>query len=321
MINPLRVLAIAVLGSVIFAASVAAQTDVTERFSRTAHLDQNGTFDLSNVSGNIVITGGAGRDVAIEAIKRVQRPNQNAARALLQLIDIQVVEQANRVEVRTVVPRPRNFPGSVDFTVSVPEDASVTVKTLSGNVRATNIKGELRAETVSGNVVAAASLKLEALKCVSGDIEIIDDAADDLVTASTVSGNITVRGLKARAIQLGSVSGNIRVDDAQSERMAVKAVNGNIDYAGDLARNGRYEFVSHSGDIRLMLSGTTGFELQANSFSGSVQSDFAVNRRGAARGEGQARDRTPRGIRGGFGDVSAMLMVRAFSGNISITRR
>jgi len=131
------VLAIAVLGSVISAASVAAQTDVTERFSRTAHLDQNGTFDLSNVSGNIVITGGAGRDVAIEAIKRVQRPNQNAARALLQLIDIQVVEQANRVEVRTVVPRPRNFPGSVDFTISVPDDAHVTVRTLTGNVRLT----------------------------------------------------------------------------------------------------------------------------------------------------------------------------------------
>ena len=100
------------------------------------------------------------------------------------------------MEVRTVYPRPRNFPGSVDFTISVPEDANVTVKTLSGNVRATNIKGELRAETVSGSVVAAAARKLEAVKCVSGDIEIIDGAADDLVTASTLSGNITVAGIE-----------------------------------------------------------------------------------------------------------------------------
>src|SRR5258706_9968440 len=156
MINASRVLAIVALAAAVSAPAVA-QTDVTERFSKTTRLDQNGTFDLTNITGNIVITAGSGRDVSIEAIKRVQRPNQNAARALLQMIDIQVVEQANRVEVRTVYPRPRNFPGSVDFTISVPDDANVTVRTLSGNVRATNIKGELRAETVSGNVVAAAA--------------------------------------------------------------------------------------------------------------------------------------------------------------------
>jgi hypothetical protein len=320
MINAPRVLAIVVLATAVSVPAVA-QTDVTERFSKTTHLDQDGTFDLANIAGNIAITAGSGRDVSIEAIKRVQRPNQNAARALLQMIDIQVLEQANRVEVRTVFPRPRNFPGSVDFTISVPEDANVTVKTLSGNVRATNIKGELRAETVSGNVVAAAVLKLENLKCVSGDIEIIDASADDLVTASTVSGNITVRGLKARAIQLSSVTGNIRVDDTQADRMEVKAVNGNVDYAGDLARNGRYQFISHSGDIRLVLSGATGFELQANSFSGTVRSDFAINRRGGAGAEGQAAIRGPRAIRGAFGDASATLALRAFSGNISITRR
>jgi hypothetical protein len=317
MINAPRAAAIAVLAAAM-SVPAAAQTDVTERFSKTAHLDQNGTFDLVNTSGNIVITGGSGSDVTIEAIKRVQRPNPNAARALLQMIDIQVAEQANRVEVRTSYPRPRNFPGSVDFTVSVPEDANVMIRTLSGNVRATNIKGELRAETVSGNVTAVAARKLEALKCVSGDIEIIDASADDLATASTVSGNITVRGLKARAIQLGSVSGNIRVDDSQADRMEAKAVNGNIDYAGELAKNGRYQFTSHSGDIRLVLSGTTGFELQANSFSGTVRSDFAISRRGA---EGQAAVQAPRAIRGAVGDASAMLALRAFSGNISITRR
>jgi DUF4097 and DUF4098 domain-containing protein YvlB len=319
MINAPRLLAAVVLAAVA-AVPAAAQTDVTERFSKTAHLDQNGTFDLANIAGNIVITTGSGRDVTIEAVKRVQRPNQNVARALLQMIDIQVVEQANRVEVRTVFPRPRNFPGSVDFTISVPEDANVTVRTLAGNVRATNIKGELRAETLTGNVIAAAARKLEALKCISGDIEIIDAAADDLATASTVSGNITVRGLKARAIQLGSVSGNIRVDDSQADRMDVKATNGNIDYSGDLAKNGRYQFISHSGDIRLVLSGATGFELQANSFSGTVRSDFAINRR-AAGAEGQPTVQGPRVIRGAVGDASAMLALRAFSGNISITRR
>ena len=295
-----------------------AQNEVTERFSKTAHLDQNGTFDLTNISGNIVITGSSGRDVTIEAVKRVQRPNPNAARALLQMIDIQVAEQANRVEVRTVVPRPRNFPGSVDFTIGVPDETNVTLKMMSGNVRATNISGGLRADVVTGNLVVAAARRIEALKSVSGDIEIVDASADDFVTASTVSGNITVRGLKGRTIQLGTVSGNVRMDDVQSDRLMARAVNGNIDYAGDLARSGRYEFVSHSGDIRLMLSGGTGFEVQANSFSGNVRSEFPVSRRAGAEGGGGV---TPKGIRGVFGDASAMLVLRAFSGNIAIARR
>ncbi len=298
----------------------AAQTEVTEQFSRTVHLDQNGTFDLTNIAGNIVLTAGSGRDVTIDAIKRVRRPNPNGARALLRMIDIQVIERANRVEVRTAYPRPRNFPGSVDFTVSVPEDANVTIKTMSGDVRATNVKGELRAETISGNVIASAARKLEALKCVSGDIEILDGVAEDLVIAQTVSGSITVRGLKARAIELGSVSGHIRVEDAQSDRMMVKVVSGNVDYAGDLARNGRYQFTSHQGDIRLVLSGSTGFELLANTFSGTVRSDFAINRR-APGAEGQGPAQSPRAIRGAFGDASAMLALRTFSGNISVARR
>jgi len=310
---------VATLVGVILAVPAAAQTDITERFSRTAHLDQNGTFDLTNVTGDIVITGTTGRDVSIEAVKRVQRPNPRAARVLLAMIDIQVTEQANRLEVRTIVPRPRNFPGSVEFTVSVPEDASVIVKTITGSIRASNVKGELRADTVVGSISVSGVRKLAALKCVTGDVEITDAGADDPVTASTVSGNVIVRGLRARAVQLMSVSGNIHIEDAQIERMMVKTVQGNLDYAGELARSGRYEFNSHSGDIRLVLSGNTGFEVLANTFSGTVRSDFTFNRgRSGAEGAGV---QGPRTVRGAFGDASAMVALRAFSGNISLARR
>ena len=302
MMRPLRLFCLA-FALLAIALPSAAQNEVTERFSQTSHLDQDGTFDLTNVYGNVVVTAGTGRDVTIEAIKRVQRPNANAGRALLQMIDIQVTEGANRVDVRTVVPRPRNFPGSVDYTITVPPDALVTVRTVSGNVRVTNVRGEL-------------------LKSVSGDVEIVDGSAADVVTASTVSGNIVVRGLRGRTTQLTTVTGDVHVEDVQADRLAVRAVNGNIDYAGDLARSGRYEFVTHSGDIRLMLSGGTGFEVQANSFSGTVRSDFPIARRSAPGAEGRGGGAvTARGLRGAFGDASAMLILRAFSGNISVSRR
>ena len=101
-------------------------------------------------------------------------------------------------------------------------------------------------------------------------------------------------------------------------RLQVRAVNGAIEYAGDLVRSGRYQFVTHSGDIRLMLAGNTGFEVQANSYSGNVHSDFAINRAGAGEGRGVVNTRA---IRGAFGDGSAIIVLRAFSGNISISRK
>jgi hypothetical protein len=312
-----RFMAALLLGTA--ARPAAAQTEVSERFSKTAHLDQNGTVDLTNVIGDIVITAAAGREVTIDAVKRVQRPNPRVARALLQMIDIEVTEQGNRVEVRTVVPRPRNFPGSVDFTVTVPADANVIVKTMTGSIRASGMNGELRADTVAGSISATGVRRVASLKCVTGNVDIADAGADDPLTASTVSGNVVVRGLRARAVQLTSVSGNIHIEDAEVERLMVKTVQGNLDYTGQLARSGRYEFNSHSGDIRVVLAGNTGFEVLANTFSGTVSSEFAFNRgRSGAEGAGGQVRRT---LRGAFGDASAMLALRAFSGNISLARK
>ena len=38
------------------------------------------------MSGDIIVTGGGGNDVRIEAIKRVRHPNESEARALLQAL-------------------------------------------------------------------------------------------------------------------------------------------------------------------------------------------------------------------------------------------
>ena len=69
-----RVLFAAICVGVTTALPAAAQNEVTERFSRTAHLDQDGTFDLTNVTGDIVITGGSGT-------RRDHRSRQTSAAA------------------------------------------------------------------------------------------------------------------------------------------------------------------------------------------------------------------------------------------------
>ena len=88
-------------------------------------------------------------------------------------------------------------------------------------------------------------------------------------------------------------------------------------FTGALARNGRYELKSFSGEVRLSLEGNSGFEVEANSFSGEVRSDFAITTRGT-----QSDRRGRRTVLNGtFGDGSAVLDLTTFSGSIVISKR
>jgi len=198
---------------------------------------------------------------------------------------------------------------------------------VSGAVKVTGVHGSLRAETVSGDVTINDAPRLEAAKTVSGDVSLTGVTADGDLSAASVSGNVRAKGLKARGLDLGSVSGDISVTDVTCERLGVKTVSGGVEYAGGIAKGGRYEINAHSGTVRLQLTNPAGFELTANSFSGSIRSELPLTIGGDA---GRQRDSGSRGrrdsmnnhaMRATFGDGSATLVVRTFSGDIIITKR
>ena len=292
--------------------------EFTEAFSRTVRLGRNGTFDLQNVSGDIVITGGGGDDVRIDATKRVRSPNETEARTLLSEIVIQVQERSGRVEVRTDYPRRRNWSGGVDYTVSVPRDTSVTLRSVSGTVKVSSIDGELRAESISGDIIASSTRKLRMAKTVSGNLEISDAEADEF-SASTVSGDVIVNKLKASGFDAQTVSADVRLTDVEVDRATLRSVSGDIDYGGRLLRNGRYQFQSHSGDIRVTPADNRGFAIEASTFSGDVRSDYALTVQ-SQPGNSFAPGRN-RSVRGSFGDASATLTLQSFSGDIVIVKR
>jgi hypothetical protein len=72
--------------------------------------------------------------------------------------------------------------------------------------------------------------------------------------------------------------------------------------------------------VRLTLSGNTGFELDADTFSGSVRSDVPVTLRAIGQSD-QNRRGSNRAIRGSYGDASAFLSVRSHSGSVVITKK
>jgi DUF4097 and DUF4098 domain-containing protein YvlB len=293
--------------------------EYTESFSRTVRLGRTGTFDLQNVSGDITVTGGGGDDVRIEAIKRVRHPNEAEGKALLSEIKIDVQERSGRVDVRTEYPRRRTWAGGVDFTVSVPRDASVALRSVSGAVKVTNVNGELRAETVSGDVITTSNRRLRMAKTVSGDLEISDSEAEEL-SASSVSGDVVINRLKATGFDAQTVSGDLRLSDLDVDHASLRSVSGDVDYSGRLARAGRYQLQSHSGDLRVTPVDARGFSIEASTFSGDVRSDYPLTLQ-TGPGNSLTGPGRNRSVRGSFGDAGATLTLQSFSGDIVIVKR
>ena len=141
---------------------------------------------------------------------------------------------------------------------------------------------------MSGSVRIVNAARSVTGRSISGDIEMIDTKIDGPLEAGTISGTVRLRNLSARSIALNTVSGDLDIDNITADRVGGQAISGNITFRGDLQPNSRYEFTSHSGSIRLALPASTGFQIEASSFSGSINTDIPVTMGGTQPGRGAA---------------------------------
>lgn len=294
-------------------------SEQTERVTQTYKVGPDGSLEVQNLSGDVHVRVGGNNEIRIEAIKRVRyRGNPDDAKMLLERLRVDMNQVGNRVEIQTWYPRGRTS-GSVDYTISVPASTTVSIKTISGSIEIINVRGEVRADTISGDVRVSGTPNIALAKTVSGSVTAKDINSTGALTLASVSGNIVTEGMKVRSLDVTTVSGDLLLNGLQVERLDAKAVSGSIEFAAPLARGGRYGLQSHSGNVRIAVLNSAGFELDATTFSGSVRSDFPVTLR--TDPDGRGRGRNSRTIRGSFGDGGAILSVRSFSGSVVIAKR
>jgi hypothetical protein len=291
----------------------------SETWSRSFKVGPNGSLDLSNVAGEVVVTGGAGDEIRVEATKRVRARDANEGKQMLSALTIEAMESGGRVEIHTQYPRDqrgRDISAEVDYEVQVPIGTAVSIHTVSGDIRASKLKGEARLDSVSGNIEATGVWQVSRLKTVSGDVTLTDGGAADAFAAGTVSGSLITRRVKARSMDVQTVSGDVMLDDVACEKAQVRSVSGDVEYDGPFAKGGRYEFVSHSGDLRVAVAGGAGFELTANTFSGDFRSELP-----GLNPPGRGDDDMPGNheVRATIGDGSALVIVKTFSGDLLVT--
>jgi DUF4097 and DUF4098 domain-containing protein YvlB len=301
----------------------------TERSTKVIRLGTDGALALGNISGDITVTRGGGADATIEIVKTARGRTPEDAKQLLQLVPVEITERNGRAEVKARYPsgdvqrqsNRRNINVSVAYTVTAPAGTRVSIDSISGAIKVTDIKGDINANTISGDVRISGAGRIGAAKTISGTVDISETQADGPVAGSSISGDVVFRRVTARRIDGSSVSGNIKFEDLQCDRVSGQTTSGSVWFSGALARRGHYELHSFSGEVRVVLSGSTGFEVDATSFSGEVRTDLPITTRGNNQSDDRGRGRRRTTLTGTYGDGSAVLDLQTFSGSIVISRR
>lgn len=290
------------------------RSEQSDRQTHTLAIGANGSLELKTISGDITCVAGPGTQASVEVIRRARGRTETDAKLGLAEVRAVVDHQGERATVVAVYPSDRRQPPySVDisYVVTAPAGTRVSASSVSGDVSVRDIKGDLSVASVSGEVMVTGAARLSVAKSVSGDVSIVNAASAGAMAAGSVSGDVRFEQVKAPQIGAESVSGSIFVTNAAVERATLKSVSGDITFTGTIARGGRYEFQSHSGDVRVGALGQAGLDLQLSTFSGTLHATPVVTMR-----TGQSRTT----LRGTVGDGGAVLAATTFSGDVTITR-
>jgi DUF4097 and DUF4098 domain-containing protein YvlB len=288
----------------------------TERLTNSFNVGAAGSLFLTNIAGDITIKGGTGNEIRIEALKHGKGGNDNDAKMQLQNIQVMMNKVGDRVEIKALHAG-RNNRGWVDFTVYVPTTTSVEVQSVSGDLALYNVKGELRGQTVSGDVTGSGLGKVAALKTMSGDVRINGVESSGPLSLSAMSGDVVIENLHAPSVDAESVSGDVRLKSCSCDRVRLQSVSGDLEYVGQITRSGRYEIKTHSGGIRVAVPPASGFEIDANSFTGDITFDPPIT---AILSQGRKGPMPGRVAHGVIGNGGAFVELSSFSGDIVVNR-
>lgn len=296
--------------------------DVMNQHSRVIErrfeLPEGGLFQLTNVSGNIMVEGVSGRIVYVHAEKTVRAPNRVQAEELLEALSISVIEEDSTVEVRTLHPAAdelnsitgsESYPSrlSVTYNIKIPVGVRINLRSTSGNITVSGIVGGLDLKTVSGHLKLGDIGGQVELGSVSGDITIEGSTGSGLYGEPAGSDFKTGEGARIRAT---SVSGAISILSGEWDEVAAMNTGGDIRWEGLVKPECSYMLSSHSGNIEFVATGGIGFEVSLSTLSGSISAPLELT----LKGERISR----RSLSGEYLEPKALVVLTAFSGDITL---
>jgi DUF4097 and DUF4098 domain-containing protein YvlB len=258
--------------------------------------DPRGTVTVNCPGGAVIITGAEGNQLRVRARSEhgAVRFSSNGTRATLE------PASAGR-DCR-----------EGQFEVTVPSGAHVSASSWSGLVRVRGVHGEVEARTQSADIDIRDVGRLD-LETLSGDVSVQGVKGDAVIR--TVSGDVRLDGAQGD-VEIETVSGSMTLRDIVAKQIRTHSTSGDVEFAGVIADAGRYEFTTHSGEVRLQLPADVGAQLSVSTFSGAIESDFPITLAAGDHAIGAAQAKR---LNFTVGRGSARLVVETFSGDVTLS--
>jgi DUF4097 and DUF4098 domain-containing protein YvlB len=216
---------------------------------RTIHqtfaLNAGGRVELSNVNGDVTITGWDKNQVDMKATKR--GPSQN-----LDLVEIRTNSTPERLTIETKYPHlKRNTDVSVSYVLMVPKSAILdSIDNVNGGISVSGVENEIRMNTVNGTAEIQGSKASLDAGTVNGRIDVTwtDFPRNGNIKLQTVNGSLKLR-----------LPQNINAD------VHAESLNGSIETEFPMTVSGRFISRKLSGKI-----GQGGTSINLSTVNGSI---------------------------------------------------
>jgi hypothetical protein len=182
-------------------------TAFAQDFVKTYPLGPDGSISITNISGNVKVTGTDGGGVVVMGFKEGRDR---------EMVDILDRSSANRVDVKAKYPENCDCDASVRFEVQVPRSVAYrfdSISSISGDVSVTNVSGDLKVRSISGSVEVKGATGNVNASAISGEVKVED--VNGTVSAKSTSGEVRVDINRvegaANRMDFASVSGGVTV--------------------------------------------------------------------------------------------------------------
>ena len=272
------------------------ERDAAGSLDTTVTFDAKGTVTVGCAGGDVVVVGTDRNEIRVKA-----RTERGAIRFTSSGSNASLEPASNR--------------GCSDahFELSVPAGIHLVANTWSGSLSVRGVHGEIEAHAQSGDVeIKDAGDRVE-VETLSGDATIHGVRGD--ASIHTLSGDVTLEGARG-TVEVETVSGDIELHDVVSRQVRTNSTSGDLTFAGAIVNAGRYEFTTHSGELRLELPSNVGAQLSLSTFSGEIDSAFPITLKAGEHGIGADQAKK---LNFTLGQGSARIIAETFSGDVTLS--
>jgi DUF4097 and DUF4098 domain-containing protein YvlB len=223
--------------------------------------EPQGSVEIVNVAGSVEIYGWDRPEVEVSgtAGDQVDRVDVTGSGGMT---SIRVVEH-NGMSM--------GGDGSANLIIRVPARSRVSATVVSATLKVTGLQGDLKLQSVSGDLSGDAGGDLRA-STVSGSVRLTARAAK-MTEIKTISGDVALNG-GGGELEVTTVSGDVHLQLATLTRVRLKSISGDLSASLALEKDGQLDGESVSGTVTLDFAGAPAVDFDLESFSGDIENCF-----------------------------------------------